>query len=89
MLIACNECSQRQYTDVSPLWFVCDRCMRKYHKEQRKRYLEDLKQIQEEFETSICDGCGIEHKTIYLDYVSMWDGYFCLKCIEVEERMIK
>jgi hypothetical protein len=71
------------------MWFTCETCMRKYRKELRAKYKESIKALNDEFESMVCDGCGIEHKTIYLDYVSMWDGYFCLKCIEIEEGMIK
>ena len=89
MLIPCVGCGQRAYTEESPLWYHCESCMREYRKVLKQKYKADLKAIQQEFEVIPCDGCGIEHKAIYLDYVSMWDGYFCLKCIEIEEGMIK
>jgi hypothetical protein len=29
-----------------------------------------------------CDGCGEDFPRTHLEYVSMWDGYFCNSCCE-------
>jgi hypothetical protein len=89
MLIPCVSCGNREYTEESPLWFHCDSCLKQHRKMLKLKYKEDIKAIQQEFELYPCDGCGIEQKMLYLEYVSMWDGYFCQKCVEIEEGMIK
>ena len=84
MLTPCNECGQRAYTEESPLWYVCDKCIKQYHKQLAKKHIEEYKAYRKERDTGICDGCGMEHRIIDLEYVEMWEGYFCDHCYESE-----
>jgi hypothetical protein len=59
MLIPCVECGKREYTQESPLWFHCDRCL---HPKKEKLYkccicLEDYKLGDSDF-VNYCKKCG-------------------------------
>lgn len=99
MLVPCVSCGKREYTQESPLWFHCDYCLthsqcRTCGTPKKTSSLlygvckpclnKQEKQLKKEIETIICDGCGLEYRSNYLEYISMWNGYFCERCCETE-----
>jgi hypothetical protein len=96
MLVACLDCGKREYTQVSPLWFTCDKCLKRSFcsccgDQQLKTQLQYgmckrcIKQDQEK-PMRFCDGCGEDYPLTHLIYVPMWDGAFCSRCAEMEEN---
>lgn len=99
MLVACNDCGKRAYTEESPLWYLCDYCLTHStcrscgkSKETKKMFYgicklcaaKEEKEIMKEMEITCCDGCGLEYRTYYLEYNSLWNGLFCPECLESE-----
>jgi hypothetical protein len=103
MLTSCNTCNNRFYTNESPLWFHCDKCLKDYQKQREqaeKNYQKELERLEkenrkqhiakynayrkQEQEMGFCDGCGMEYRILDLEYITLWNGYFCSRCNEME-----
>lgn len=99
MFIPCVSCGKRQYTEESPLWFHCEYCLshsscyscgQSYKttslehgicKKCIKTQSEPIKKILAYY---YCDGCGQDFPSTHLEYVPLWEGHFCNRCIESE-----
>jgi hypothetical protein len=107
MLIPCVQCGHREYTEESPLWFHCDKCLKPkvyyctgcgydFHKSHylstsKKRegsYCERCLKVLTDKVMYYCDGCGEDYPRTHLNYVGVWDGYFCDRCNQPEEEII-
>jgi hypothetical protein len=90
MLVACLDCGKKEYTQISPLWYTCDNCLKRSHccccgDQYLKTQLEYgvckrcKKQSLEEV-MYYCDGCGEDFPNTHLNYDNQFDGYFCKRC---------
>lgn len=96
MLIPCVECGKKDYTEESPLWYHCNKCLHpktKNHclfcgQETSNKTLctacNTIKELHEHYNRYMrhCDGCGQDYPNSHLDYIEVYDGYFCNRCAE-------
>lgn len=79
MLIPCVQCGKREYTQESPLWFHCDKCL--YEKKPKYRCCMCLEKYDPDKSMFInyCDKCGKMYRDKMV-FINMINSRACPVC---------